>query len=98
MTVLGLGVSTAVPCPSTPERSREHHRNCRRGHLGDVILVQPQTTFGPYRMVPRSQAAICRKILGTALSRETPLDAEAIATRKSMTNLGEKSSVTDCFR
>jgi len=55
-------------------------------------------TFGPYRMVPRSRAAICRKILATALSRETPLDAEAIETRKSVANLGQKSSVTDCFR
>ena len=96
MTVLGLGRidrgslrfdSTFTRAPSQlPE-----------GHLGDVKLVQRQTTFGPYRVVPRSQAAICRKILATALSRETPLDAEAIATRKSMTNLGEKSSVTDCF-
>ena len=70
----------------------------RLPEVGDVILVQPQTTFGPYRMVPRSRAAICRKILATALSRETPLDAEAIATRKSVANLGPKSSVTDCFR
>ena len=95
MTVLGLGRIDAVPCASTPERSREHHRNRRRGHLGDVKLVQPQTTFGPYRMVPRSPGS---QILATALSRETPLDAEAIETRKSVVNLGQKSSVTDCFR
>ena len=98
MTVLGLGRIDRGSLRFDFERSREHHRNCRRGHLGDVKLVQPQTTFGPYRMVPRSRAAICRKILATALSRETPLDAEAIATRKSVANLGPKSSVTDCFR